>query len=340
MEYLMNERLWLTWETQRRNAELADAFSCHYGHLDFSSSGPLFRYLRSICATLVLFYARQFSSRKKNSVVFVQCPSVVLVALLSVLRYLHSFVFVIDAHNITFEYLNSSNTLLRLLTRFSLKRADRIIVSNFFLTKDFSEFEAKFLSLPDKLPKLHFDGRAQLPESFTSRRRPWVLLVATFAADEPIDFFLESVSSIAGQECTIFVSGKRSKAAAALRHESDCVVFTDFLPSHTFDLLLSQCDLVVDLTTRDNCLVCGAYEAVAAQVPALLSDSLATRDIFSKGCLYAVNTTESYRTALGKFLEDPHSLKNGVVEMSALFELRWRADFERVVSSLAIDKID
>ncbi len=334
----MNKRLWLTWETQRRNAELADAFGCQYGHFDFSSAPAPLRYLKSILATLRVFYSRQFFGGKqtRNEVVFAQCPSVVLVALLAMLRCVHRFVFVIDAHNITFEYLASDTFLLRALARFSLKRADYIIVSNLFLARDFPEFERKFLSLPDKLPQLNAGSEELLPELVSSCERPWFLLIATFAPDEPIDFFLESISSLAAGRGTVFVSGKRSRAGNALRHESEHIRFTDFLPHDSFDALVSRCDLVIDLSTRENCLVCGAYEAIAAEVPALLSDSPATRDVFPSGCLYAENTAESYRSALQDYFDSADALGNDARKMRSMFQQRWNSDFDSVCTTLGI----
>ena len=76
------------------------------------------------------------------------------------------------------------------------------------------------------------------------------------------------------------------------------MIFTGFVPEDRFIGLLRAVDVVMDLTTRDNCLVCGAYEGVAAGKPLILSDSQATREYFSRGVVYTTNTPESIEQCL------------------------------------------
>ena len=56
--------------------------------------------------------------------------------------------------------------------------------------------------------------------------------------------------------------------------------------------MLFSVDVIVDLTTRQDCLVCGAYEAVAAGTPLIVSNSEALRRQFSRGTLFTDNTSE------------------------------------------------
>ena len=39
---------------------------------------------------------------------------------------------------------------------------------------------------------------------------------------------------------------------------------------------------MLDLTLKPNCLVCGAYEALALQKPMVLTGNPATRDLFER----------------------------------------------------------
>jgi len=80
------------------------------------------------------------------------------------------------------------------------------------------------------------------------------------------------------------------------------VVFTGFVPDEDYVGMMKACDVVVDLSTREDCLVCGAYEAVAAGRPIVLSNSPINRTYFSQGVVYTDNTpdgiAESIRCAL------------------------------------------
>jgi len=58
---------------------------------------------------------------------------------------------------------------------------------------------------------------------------------------------------------------------------SDNLTLTAFIDDNAYVTLLYSCDLIVDLTTREDCLVCGAYESVSAEKPLLLSDTTALR---------------------------------------------------------------
>jgi glycosyltransferase involved in cell wall biosynthesis len=99
------------------------------------------------------------------------------------------------------------------------------------------------------------------------------------------------------------VTGRRDRIPdGVLRAAAPNVEFTGFLPDDEYWALLESVDLVVDLTYRDDCLVCGAYEAVARGKPLVLSDTAALRGYFSAGAVYTANTAEDIERALQQAL--------------------------------------
>ena len=54
--------------------------------------------------------------------------------------------------------------------------------------------------------------------------------------------------------------------------------------------MLYSVDATIDLTNRENCLVCGAYESVAAGKPMILSKTQALMEYFNKGAVYVEHT--------------------------------------------------
>lgn len=318
------KRLWLTWETQRRNPELAQAFSCRYEALDYSRHSAVFRYLRSISDTfLVLLSVRP-------RVVFAQCPSLVLALFLAVLKPLFRFRFVIDAHNAAVEYTNSPRKLVSGAMEFALSQADIIILSNAALVEQLPRFRDRVMILPDRLPEI---PQRDAPALVVEKKRPYITLIASFAPDEPIAEFLEGAKAYA-EKCTIFVTGRRSKAGSALRYESEQIVFTDFLVNEEFEALIQHSDLLVDLTLREDCLVCGAYEGISVEVPLLLSESEVNREFFPKGVIYAENSAVAYREALQKFLDSPDELREGIRALKHEFVPRWQKLFSAIESRL------
>jgi len=65
-----------------------------------------------------------------------------------------------------------------------------------------------------------------------------------------------------------------------------------YLPEEDYVQMLLSVDVIVELTTRQDCLVCGAYEAVAAGTLLIVSDAEVLRRQLSSGTLFTDNTSE------------------------------------------------
>ena len=312
------DRVWITWETQRRNEELAEAFEAELRVFDYSHQATVLRYLLSIFRTVPLLF------RSRNRIVFAQCPSVVLVVLVSFFRLLGRFTFIIDAHNATFEYLQ--HPFLRSLMRFALRRADFVIVSNDRLVPKLGIEPSSVLILPDRLPRI---TEGELPRCFAESPRPIFLLISSFAADEPLEVFLRTIRR-REEAFTLFVSGRRERAGSLLEFEDEKIRFTDFLPREEYDALLANSDLAIDLTDRDDCLPCGAYEAVSVGVPLLLSDTPVLRETFSEGCLYVDATDEGINRGLDRYFHSAVELREQMQKFHGQFDLHWQKRFDEL----------
>ena len=62
--------------------------------------------------------------------------------------------------------------------------------------------------------------------------------------------------------------------------------------------LLTEASLIIDLTDMDNCLVCGAYEAISIEKPLILSKNNASVQTFNKNAVHVENTSESIKIAI------------------------------------------
>ena len=312
-------RAWITWETQRRNEELANAFACEFFKFDYSALPQVVRYLKSISATWQVLNKRQYD------LIFAQYPSLLLNLALIVCKSWFKYQLVIDAHNTAIRHLQSGG-LLKLLASYALRHADMVIVSNQQIAQTLSTYRINATVLPDKIP--HIPQR-QLGRDWVHLPRPFVVLIATFAPDEPIDTFIKGVQ-LATQPITLFVTGQCSKAKNLLHHASTQIIFTDYLTYPQYEGLIQNADLLVDLTTLDNCLVCGAYEALAVGVPALVSDNAATREMFKKGFIFAKNSPLDYAQAIGKFFENRNLLKKEITDYRHEFTSLWSLNKEQI----------
>ncbi len=107
-----------------------------------------------------------------------------------------------------------------------------------------------------------------------------------------------------------------------------------FLPEDEFVALLAGSDLIVDLTTRDDCLVCGAYEAVALEVPMVLSDTPALRDYFTSGRIFSSNDAAGIREGILTARRDHARLQREVAELKESLLGPWNRNFERLLAEL------
>jgi len=208
--------------------------------------------------------------------------------------------------------------------------ADMVIVSNEVLTTELRALRIKAMMLPDRLPILssNAESSALLP-AITESSRPWIVLISTFARDEPIEEFLNGVAG-AKVDFTLFVTGRISKAGFLLNHQGSNVVFTDFLSQDSYDWLLQQSEVIVDLTLRPDCLVCGAYEAMAARKPMILSDSPANRAMFKYGVVFCDNTVGGSRESIEQVIGDMDRLKLEIPLQIEFHRAIWEDGFQRI----------
>ncbi|MDD2941959.1 MAG: glycosyltransferase family 4 protein [bacterium] len=314
----MNFSVWITWETQRRNSELSKRFGAKRHVMDYSNRGALARYLICIWRTCRLLATR------RPRVVFVQSPSIVLALLAVILKRLLSFKVAVDAHNIVIEQALSGKGAVSFIARTGLRWADWVIVSNNALRDSLAGISTNILVIPDPLPDISAGKSGLITRN---REYPAVTLICSFASDEPIEDFI-----LASRDCrlphVLFITGSKKKAGDLLRYESESIRFTGYLAEADFESLISTSDILVDLTTRENCLVCGAYEALAVGVPCILSDTTALRETFPEGFVFTGNNTDDFARALERAIKDRNEMAKGMGQCRTVFEVRWASLFE------------
>jgi glycosyltransferase involved in cell wall biosynthesis len=67
---------------------------------------------------------------------------------------------------------------------------------------------------------------------------------------------------------------------------------------------------LLDLTTFQDCLVCGAYEAMTTGKPCVLSDTPALREYFTRGVVF----TSHEPTAIARAVQDAYDKRQALHE--------------------------
>jgi glycosyltransferase involved in cell wall biosynthesis len=279
----MSGTLALTWFEHRRTKELCAGLRFELAVLDTHLRGPL-RYLMLSARTLVLL------TRRRPRVLLVQNPSLVLAAVAVAIRGVLRYRLIVDAHNeAVVPFINRQRWIER-LSRWVLRKADLTIVTNRQLADVVERCGGRAFTLPDRIPAPAAVAARALPGAFN------VVLIATFAPDEPVAEVLEAVR---GMEVELYVTGDHRKLdPSVVATVPPNVRFTGYLNEEDYWILLRSVDAIVDLTLMDDCLVCGAYEALAIGRPMILSHNSASVELFGDSAIFTDNTAVDIRRAL------------------------------------------
>lgn len=287
-----NERLWITWERQRRSLELAQVFGCELAVFD--ARGLLGRYISSVVKTVWLVV------RRRPSVLFVQNPSMILAALACVIGRMLRIPIVVDRHTTFLIGKDVRATFRRrvfwMLHLFTLRRAALTIVTSERLAEMVRAAGGRAAVLPDRIPAL----RKASP--YPTVDAACVVLPASYGEDEPLEAVLEACRRLpAGVH--VYITGNYRKHDPGLPSRAPAnVTFTGFLSEQDYVDLLFAADAVLALTTAECCMLCACYEALAAEKALITSDKAVLRDYFSRA-VFVENTPESIAQGIRESVE-------------------------------------
>lgn len=318
----MENCIWVTWEDQRRNKTLSQALDVELCQLDVNLHRVI-RYPYLIFRTLFIYLV------KKPEIIFAQNPSIVLALVTVVFGRVFRKKVVIDAHNAGVYPFEGCSSLATRVSLFLFRNAFLTIVTNDSLRAYVEGKGGKSFTLPDPFPEISskFPGKEL-------KGQVNFLLICTWAGDEPYEEVIRAFSRL-DTDMVLYVTGnsKGREKKPGLRIP-DNVILTGFLSSSEFDQMLNSCDVVIDLTTREDCLVCGAYEAVAAGKPSILSDTNALREYFKDAATYTENTVESIVQAVAEVKRDLPAAILRVQEYRSAQEKEWDKLKNDLVSQL------
>jgi len=264
--------------------------------------------------------------------VFIQNPSLVLATLVLLARpFLGRYRVVMDAHNEAVTPFTFTQWPIPWLARRALRRADVTIVTNEALAKIVRAAGGRALILPDRLPTAPI-----APKSVPLTDELQVMVVATYAADEPIAEILDAAREL-GAGYRFSFTGNPKKLPAEQRDRAPANVrFTGFIPEHDYWVLMADSHVMLDLTLKPNCLVCGAYEALALQKPMVLTGNPATRDLFDKVALFPASERGADIAATLRELRTRYdALLPLLVAEGPLFTQRWNTAAASLRDALA-----
>ncbi len=149
-----------------------------------------------------------------------------------------------------------------------------------------------------------------------------VVVIATYASDEPI----EEVFAAARQlpEVAFAITGDARRLPAAVRARCpQNVRLTGWLSDADYRELVSRANVVVTLTIRNHTLLCGAWEALYAGQPLITSDWPVLRAAFPQGTVFTGASAQEIAAALDLALAQEHHLRAAMQMLAAEKRQEW-----------------
>jgi glycosyltransferase involved in cell wall biosynthesis len=294
--------IWITWERQRRNRSMAASVGATLHELEYRGNA-IARYCVLIFRTLRLVRGA------KPDLIFFQNPSLVLAALMAGLKTLG----VIRCKTIgDFHNAGVHPPTATFLVPWIVRHCDLVLVSNSNLAPVIEAAGGRCLAMPDPLPSMEITSDSAPPAKFA------VLFVCSWAPDEPIAAVLEAAGILqsADPDISITITGRPKLAATGwLGDLPRNVELPGYLADPEFERRLAGCSVILDLTTRADCMVCGAYEAVSVGVPMILSNNEPTVRYFRKGALYTDNSAQDIARLILEARGRHAQLRQEVIEL-------------------------
>jgi hypothetical protein len=238
--------------------------------------------------------------------------------LLALSRLMGGFAIVVDGHNgsLTPPWSRFPGTA------WAMNRCERVLVHNAEMrpvAEALGVRPEKIQVLEDPPPVLDPPGTS------TPAGAPYVLVPCSFNPDEhaPIPVVLEAARLM--PEVPFLITGRLRKAEAAglTRDVPPNVRFTDYLPIEAFEELLFGAGVVLGVTSRQNCQLSVANEALGAHCALVLSDTLTLRNMFGAAALFAQNTPAGLAAALREALARRDELRARSAELKARRQAAW-----------------
>jgi hypothetical protein len=270
--------------------------------------------------------------KEKPDIIFVQNPSLVLTVYMIMVCKMLGLTCVVDAHNEGIRPFSPRFNWLLPVYRLIQRYADLTIVTNQELAEEVAANGGTPFVLADKLPEFHEYHPIELKGKYN------IVYICSFEKDEPYQEVIEA-ARLHDPSIYFYVTGNYRKASPeVIENAPSNVGFCGYLSEPYYINLLYSCDVIMDLTLMDNCLVCGAYEAVSLGKPTILSDTKALRYYFSKGAVYTGNTAQEIAASVRHFLDNQEKLNDEVLLLKPQMEKQWFMGFMELLTILKVNE--
>lgn len=164
---------------------------------------------------------------------------------------------------------------------------------------------------------------------------PMIVIPCSFSKDEPLAEIFEAAAQL--PNVTFKVTGNYRKLPSDLLNKKPGnIVFTGFVDRDAYFNLIAAASAVMVLTTRDNTMQRGAYEALSLSRPVITSNWPLLRETFAESAIYVDNTAQAIAEGINQLFRGYGKLTQAVVvqkERRKNFFLQKIHDAEAIISA-------
>lgn len=274
------KNIWITWHYQTRTRNLAKELNLDLHEL-FIRDNLVKRHLFSSIWTIKKLFGI------KPNVVFIQYSFLLLI-----ITVLYKKVFrkhlsiIVDVHTKGLRRVLSgiAGSIFWFLKKWSFSQSDLVIISNQGLIPDVVKFNSNYMILPDKIVEYNIVKESKFI-------KPYCVNISSFAIDEPVDEIFELSNKL--NDFRIYWTGKSPDNVKRKGEQYSNIIFTGYLSFEDYFALINEAEFVIVLTTEEDCLQSGAYEALGVNTPMVISDTKALNEFFGPSAVYTKHDPEN-----------------------------------------------
>ena len=291
---MLAKQIFIAWVPfQRRAISMQAYFGYNLKFADLSFSKRYLRIFEYIVKTLQTL---KWLIETYPAVIWIQLPPTLILHILFIYKWLlnRNCLIIADCHNATFRKPWVTFPGFKDL----LTRCDLVLVHNNDVKQDALDLgvsEHQLYVLEDPPAGLEVDVLDKKNNLYVG---PWILCPCSFNKDEPIKAILDAARLT--PEITFVLTGNKKRALGNhdLSHLPSNIRLPGFLPTETFDQLLSNATVVMGLTLLDGIQLSVANEAVGFGQAMVLANTNTLKQLFYKGAVY-VDPQDSRAIATG-----------------------------------------
>lgn len=320
----------ISWANHDRRGEiLAQHLGCTLHRIHYGQSGRLlqapFRYAVQTVRTWRLLRC------EKPDVIVTANPPIFAALAVYIYARLAGARFAIDSH--TGAFVSKRWRWSLGLHRYLSRRAAATIVHNTAQEAIVQQWDCPYCVIG--FTPGDYSGKADypLPAGFN------VAVISTYKHDEPVAIIFEAARQL--PDVCFHFTGSTRNLSNTLREQCppNCHL-CEFLPYDAYIGLLSGADVVLDLTTRDETLLLGGFEAVSIGTPLITSDWPLLQAYFHSGTIHVPNTVDGIRDGVRRAQRDHAHLRDGIVQLRRELTAEWQTQFgelQRLLTSQTFD---